>query len=251
MALSCLGSGGSDEALTITDSTALDLPSTGWLISLMFYPDSTIGINTFAYMYAHGTPNNDGNDGIAILINNTGFARVIITDTFGVQFDFTSSNAIVADEWNHIGISFPPGNLLRMHLNGVMTTDTTTFSLGYLNPPGNARIGDATHASPREFNGRIAHVSKWNRSFSIGDVNHFTALLISPEFAQTDHIWHIPIWNASFNGDQLNTVTTVPDNALYGNHAPAQYPGDPTYVVPPPPVIPTNLQQQRVVWSMA
>ncbi len=189
----------------------------------MFYPDSTIGINSFSYIYAHGNPNNDGDDGIVIIINSAGNARVIITDLFGIQFDFTSSNLLVADEWNHVAVAYPGGTAVRTHLNGVSTSGSASFSLSTLNPPGNVRIGDANHGPDREFNGRIAHVSKWDRAFSSSDLNHFTSLLISPAFAQTDHIWHVPIWNSSFNGDQLNTITTSPVGALYGNHAPATY----------------------------
>lgn len=251
MALSCLGTGGNRERLELVNSTPLRLPSQGWAISAMFYPDSSIGVNTFAYIYAHGTPNDDGADGLNILINSSGSARVIVTDIFAIQYDLESSNSIVADQWNHLAVSFQGGFDLRLYLNGVESIETSGFALGFIIPPGNARIGDATHGTGREFNGRIAHVSKWDRIFSASDVSHFTSLLISPEFVQTDHIWHVPIWNASFNDDQLNTITTSPVGALYGNHVGAQYPGDPTYVTPPPPVVPTNLQDHRVQWSMA
>ena len=252
MALSCLGTGGNRERLELVDSTPLNLPSSGWTLSAMIYPDSTIGVNTFGYIYAHGTPAADGDDGLNILVNlSDGKLRAIITDGFGINWDFGTSNSINADQWNHMAVVYPGGTTLRIHLNGVETTGGATFSVGTLNPPGNARIGDATHSPDREWNGRIAHVSKWDRAFSSSDVNHFTSINISPEFAQTDHIWHTPIWNASFNGDQLNTISTNPVGALYGNHAPAQYPGDPTYVTPPPPSIPTNLQSNRIQWSMA
>lgn len=250
MALRCLGTGGNRERLEIIDSTPLHLPAGGWFISAMFYPDTSVGINTFAYIYAHGSPANDGNDGMVILLNSSGTARVIVTDVFAIQYDLESSTSIVPDTWNHVAVSYQGGFDLRLYLNGVESIETSGFLLGLLTPPGNARIGDANHGSGREFNGRIAHVSKWDRDFSPSDANHFTSLLISPEFAQIDHIWHVPVWNASFNNDQLNTVTTNPVGALYGNHAPAQYPGDPSYVVPPPPQIPTN-QSHRIQWSMA
>ena len=104
-----------------------------------------------------------------------------------------------------------------------MTTTASPPAIGSITPAGNARIGDATHTTSREFNGRIAHASKWDRAFSSSDVERFTSILISPQFAQTDHIWHTEIFNSGNNYDLLNTITTSPVGALYGDHAPATY----------------------------
>ena len=138
----------------------------------------------------------------------------------------------------------------RIFLNGSVATASPP-GLGTISPSGNARIGDATHGSGREFNGRIAHPSKWDRDFSVADLQHFTSILVSPEFAQTDHIWHVPIWNSTNNFDQLGVITTTPVGALYGNHAPASYPADVSYVLPINRTPPATTQIHQVQWTMA
>lgn len=254
MALRCLGTGGSRERLDLVDSSALDLPDSGWTVFLMFYPDSTVGVNTFAYMYAHGEPLTGSAPALNILlVQSTSKLRVIVDSIFTTEVDFSTSNTINVDEWNSVIVRYDSGpRVIYAHLNGVQTSQSTAFALNTLTPSGNARIGDATHGTGgREMNGRIAHPSKWDRTFSSGDANHFTSFLISPHFAQTDHIWHVPIWNASFNFDVLNVISTSPVGALYGNHAPAVYPADPMYNVPTPVPESGGFQPESVRWTLA
>ena len=78
MALRCLGTGGNRERLDLVDSSALDLPGSGWTIFVMFYPDTGVVANTFGYLYSHAAPTSNVS-AINILVNQTGsVARVLI-----------------------------------------------------------------------------------------------------------------------------------------------------------------------------
>ena len=253
MSLRCLGSGGNRERIDLVDSSPLTLPASGWTVSAMFYPDTGVGSNTFPWIYGHGSTSSTQH-GLNIFVEtSTVKVRIIVTDGFGVQWDFSTSNLIQLNEWNHVAVVYPgtPSTTMRIHLNGVETTAGNGFALITLNPTGNARIGDATHGGSREWNGRVAHASKWDRPFSSADTNHFTNLLVSPEFAQTDHIWHIPIWNSTNFFDQLGVVSTLNQGALFGNHAPAKYPADVGYVLPINRTAPPTVQIHQVQWTMA
>jgi len=245
VALRCLGTGANREHLEITDSAALTLPSGGWTMSCMFYPDSGVTPNTFGYMYNHGDPNISVDS--ASILADSGGARLLLSDLFGIEVDIISSNAYNVDQWNHVVVVSESGGFnFRVHLNGTATTGTAVFAMGIINPTVAARIGDASFGAGREFGGRIAHVSKWDRAFSTTDANTLSSILLSPEFLQQDHIWHIPIWNSSFNFDILNTVTTTPSSALYGNHAPAVYPSMAAVIVDEVVIAPSGRRVQYV-----
>lgn len=253
MSLRCLGTGGNRERLDLVDSSPLSLPTGGWTVSCMFFPDSGVGANTFPWLYGHGSTTSSQHGCNIFVETSTAKVRIIVTDGFGVQWDFSSSNTINVNAWNHVAVVYPgaPAQTMRIHLNGVETSEPNGFELITLNPTGNARIGDATHGGGREWNGRICHPSKWDRGFSSSDASHFTSLLISPAFAQTDHIWHVPLWNATNHFDQLGAISTTPVGALYGKHAPAEYPADEMYVLPVKLTAPPTAQKPTVQWSLA
>jgi hypothetical protein len=222
------------------------------MVFIMFYPDSSVGVNSFAYMYAHGEPLTGSAPALNFFLEaSSAKVRCIVDSIFTTEVDFVSSNTVNIDEWNALAVRYDSGpRRVSIHLNGTQTFQATAFALNTLTPSGNARIGDATHGSGgREFNGRLAHASKWDRSFSASDANHFTSIIISPHFAQTDHIWHVPIWNASFNFDVLGVISTSPVGALYGSHATAVYPADPMYNVPIPAPPAGGFQVESVQWS--
>ncbi len=227
MALDCLGTGGNRERLDLVDNSALDLASSGWTIFAMFFPSTAVGINTFAYIYAHAAPLANVSAINIFLVASTSKARVIIDQPGGNLADFSSSNSIVANEWNAIAVRLVGVNVI-IHLNGVQTSASPP-AIGNLVPIGNARIGDATHGPGREFNGRICEAAKWDDSLSGDLLDNLTSNLLSPLFVPTP-VWHTPIYNGSFNDDVMGAVTTTPVGALYGDHAPALYPEDEDYV---------------------
>lgn len=249
MALDCLGTGGNREHLQLDDSSALDLPSSGWTLSFLIYPSTVVGINLFSYFYSHGAPL--GSVSAINLFVELGDAtiRIIIDQTGGNLVDFNTTNAVNQDAWNSFAVAYN-GTIVTASLNG-SSNGAAPPSLGNVVPIGNARIGDASHNSGREFNGRIAHASKWDRAFQIAELNQMTEALISPEFYHENQIWHVPIWNASFNFDRLRAINTTPQSALYGQHSPARYPSGNTYVLPINLTPPTGNLQAGAQWTFA
>ena len=249
MALRGLGTGGNRERLDLVDNSALDMPGSGWTLFAMFYPDTGVGVNSFAYLYAHGAPLANVMAINVFLESSSSKVRFTIDHPAGNLVDMLSTNTINTNAWNSVAVQYDGLNA-RVALNGIVNTDSPP-AIPTTTPAGNARIGDATHGPGREMNGRIAHVSKWDRAFSVGDLQHFTSLLISPEFAQDDHIWHVPIWNATNHFDQLGVIATTPVGALYGNHAPATYPATEASVLPIKRTAPPTTQIHQVQWTLA
>lgn len=249
MALNCLGTGGNREHLQLDDSSELDLQSSGWTMSFLFYPSTAVGVNLFAYIYSHGAPLGNVAAINVIVEQGTAEVRLIIDQPGGNLVDLNTSNSVNQNAWNSLAVTYN-GTIIIVSLNGI-NTNAAPPALGTVSPIGNARIGDASHNSGREFNGRICEVSKWDGTFQIAEMNRITSQIISPDFYRDNQAWHVPLWNSSFNFDRLQAIATTPQSALYGNHAPARYPSGNTYILPIDRTPPTTAQIHQVQWTMA
>lgn len=206
--------------IELVDNSALDLPGSGWSMFAMFYPDTGFTPNTLGYIYSHGAPVSSVS-AINIAKSSSGI-RVIIDQPAGTLADFTTSNNVVNDQWNAVSVVYNATNVFTT-LNGTTTTASPP-SIGSITPSGNARIGYAVHAGTRQFNGRICHAAKFNRVLTVDERTRYTSIFVSPDFAQQDKIWHLPIWNSDFTFDQQQVLTVNQVSMAFGPHAPASYP---------------------------
>jgi hypothetical protein len=191
----------------------------------MFYPDSTLSVNAFAYIYGHGQPLASVDAVNMMVVASTSKVRVIIDQVglAGARYDLSTSNTITADTWNAVAVSYNGAGTLTVHLNGTSTSQVGS-SIPTISPTGGARIGYATHGGSRQFNGRLCHVAKFDRALTNNEVPQYTATLFSPEVAQNSKIWHVEMWNSTFCYDLQNNISTTLVSMSFGLHAPAAYP---------------------------
>lgn len=221
MALSLTGAGSG--YLEIADSSSLDLlDASGWTLFALFYPDSSLTVNQFAYIYSHGVPLVSAY-AVNLMALNTLKARILLDDTLSTMIDLSSSNNFNLDAWNAVAITYATGGTVNITLNGI-----TTGGLSFANnvtPAGVARIGHSVQGGARQFNGRLCHIAKWNRPVDLSLVQKVTSTAaVSPQFALQDEGWHIEMFNEDFSFDLQGNLTTTPTLVDFGDHAPVAYP---------------------------
>lgn len=204
----------------------MDYPSSGWSLFCMFYPDSTITSNTFAYLHSHAQPLNSA-PAVNLFKAPGGVIRFVVDDNVGfTAFDLVSSNAVVADQWNAVAAIWDSGGTARLYLNGVQTSQVVA-PFGNVSPAGNVRIGYAAHGGARQWNGRICHPAKYSREFTDDEATKYTQVLVSPQFAQNDADWHVEMFRGgSVLFDLVGNATVAETLMAYGPHASALYPED-------------------------
>ena len=207
-------------------ASVMDYPSTGWSVFGMFYPDSGITANAFAYLLGHQQPLNNQHAVNIFKQAPAGTMRVTVDIPAGNVVDFASSNTVVADQWNAIAVIWDSGGTMRIYLNGTQTSQVTA-PFGTVSPSVGARIGYASHGGSRQWNGRICHVAKYSREFTNDEAVKYTSVFVSPQFAQNSADWHVEMFrggNVLF--DLVGGATVSETSMAYGPHAPAIYPDD-------------------------
>ncbi len=221
--------GSSIRYLGVSGTGTTPYPSTGWSVLFQFRPDSTVTINTFAYIMGHGEPLAAGVQAVNALIHNTGGGklRMIVDAVAGNVIDFSSSNSISVNQWNGGAIVWDgSSNKSKVWMNGTKT-EVTTSSFGSVTPPVPVRVGYATHGGTREFNGQICHVAKFSRALTDEEGEMYTKHLMSPQFSPTNADWHAEMHrggNLAF--DLVGQATISEISMVYGPHAPTEYPVD-------------------------
>lgn len=221
--------GSNDRYANLTDSTDLTWNSSGWVFNAHVFSDSSITDNTFGYIYSHGTPLG-GVPAFNVIRNGPAGTLRIILDNGPTVLDATTAVAMVDDVWNNIIFSYNGVNVFA-HING----STQTFSppaLGSINPTGSARIGFAVQGGSRQFAGRIAHVAKWDTTFTTTQGINRTKSFMSPGMYRANLAFHIPMFDQKVFDEQGNIATSAV-SMQWGNHPPIISPRSPTsYFIP-------------------
>lgn len=217
----------------------MDYPSTGWSFFCMFYPDSGITSNSFAYLWSHEEPLNFQHAVNILKQSPGGEIRVIVDIPAGNVVDLVSSNSVVADQWNAVAVIWDSAGTMRIWLNGTETTQVTA-PFGTVSPGVEGRIGYANHGGSRQWNGRICHAAKYSREFTQDEAEKYTQVLVSPQFAQNSADWHVEMFRGgSMLFDLVGNATVSETLMAYGPHAQAMYPEDDfdpgALVIPPTP----------------
>lgn len=205
----------------------MDYPSGGWTLFCMFYPDSGISAPSFPYIIGHGTTS-AGNHSVNILEDNTASSKVrlLVRVPAGLVVDLLSSAALISDQWNAVAAVWDGVSVMKLWLNGVLTS-VVTSAFGTVSPVPDARIGYATHGGSRHWAGRICHAAKWSRDLTNDEGERYTAIFVSPQFAQQNADWHVEMFRgSSLAFDLVGNATVVETSMTYGPHAPADYPAD-------------------------
>ena len=156
-----------------------------WTIVQKLHYATGVGLNTFAYSYAHGTTPVGNVDSIVIIRNGPGSGetegtlRVIIDAVAGNLLDATTTAQIVDDEWNSIAV-MAEGSNVQVFINGVR--EQFAANIVALSPAPALRIGDAEHGVDREWNGFIDETAMFDFTFSYKTLEDFTETLQSPTY---------------------------------------------------------------------